>query len=86
MVTPMSNVDHPAHYNRPGRKECINEMLDVFGIEATRSFCLLNRYKYLYRHDLKNGSEDLNKAAWYEKKYIGLGGDPELLPKDGDKR
>ena len=28
-----NNVNHPKHYNIPGRKECIEEMLDIFGIE-----------------------------------------------------
>lgn len=75
----MDNVNHPIHYCKPGRKECIDEMLELFGMEATRHFCLLNRYKYLYRFDMKNGSEDLKKAAWYEAKFLSLGGDPEKL-------
>lgn len=28
-------VNHPAHYNIPGRKECIDEMIDNWGKEAT---------------------------------------------------
>lgn len=71
----MSNVNHPSHYNLPGRKECIEEMLDVFGVEALKHFCLLNRYKYLYRHTMKNGEEDLAKALWYEDKFLSLGGE-----------
>ena len=61
-------VNHPAHYNIPGRKECIEEMIDRFGVEAVISFCRLNVYKYRYRAKLKNGVEDLNKADWYEAK------------------
>ena len=68
-------VNHPAHYNIPGRKECIDEMVDKFGIVAVRHFCLLNAYKYDYRHALKGGAEDLEKARWYMKKYAELGGD-----------
>ena len=45
----MSNVDHPAHYNVKGKKECIDEMVDDFGLEMAISFCLTNAYKYLYR-------------------------------------
>lgn len=26
-------VNHPTHYNIPGRKECIEEMIDRFGVE-----------------------------------------------------
>jgi hypothetical protein len=77
MMTAMKSdmVNHPSHYNQPGRKECIEEMLDKFGIVAVRHFCLLNAYKYNYRHAMKNGVEDLQKADWYMKKYRELGGD-----------
>ena len=51
----MSNVIHPGHYNIPGRKECIEEMLDKFGYGKTEAFCELNSYKYQYRHEQKNG-------------------------------
>lgn len=60
------NVNHPNHYNIPGRKECIVEMVEKFGTEAVEIFCVLNAYKYRYRHELKNGQEDLDKAVWYE--------------------
>lgn len=60
------NVNHPKHYNIPGRKECIVEMIEKFGVDAVETFCILNAYKYRYRHELKNGQEDLEKAKWYE--------------------
>ena len=63
----MSNVIHPGHYNIPGRKECIEEMLDKFGYGKTEAFCELNSYKYQYRHEQKNGQEDLDKASNYQK-------------------
>lgn len=65
---PADPVNHPQHYNVPGRKECIAEMLDVYGAEKVKAFCELNAYKYRYRHTLKGGEEDLKKAAWYDKK------------------
>jgi len=68
----MSNVDHPNHYNIPGRKECIDEMLEKFGAEKVKAFCELNAYKYRYRHEMKNGEEDLEKAEWYEKYKTSL--------------
>ena len=71
-VKAMDNVNHPAHYNIPGRKECIVEMLEKFGSEKVQIFCELNAYKYRYRHELKNGQEDLDKAAWYEAKQAEL--------------
>ena len=42
------------------------------GIEAVKNFCLCNAFKYLYRHDKKNGLEDIKKANWYINKYIEL--------------
>lgn len=68
----MNNVDHPNHYNIPGRKECIDEMLEKFGAEKVKAFCELNAYKYRYRHEMKNGNEDLEKAEWYEKYKTSL--------------
>lgn len=62
----MEKVNHPDHYNAPGRKECIVEMLEKYGSEKVQAFCELNAYKYKYRHEMKNGQEDLEKAAWYE--------------------
>ena len=60
-----NKVNHPEHYNKQGRKECIQEMEEQFGTEAVIVFCVLNWYKYNYRHDLKGGEEDLQKAKWY---------------------
>ena len=39
------SVSHPAHYNQ-GKYECIDVMLETFGKEATKNFCLLNAFKY----------------------------------------
>lgn len=64
----MSNVNHPSHYNKQGRRECIDEMCDLFGIANTQIFCLENAYKYLYRAGEKEGNskeQDLNKCKWY---------------------
>ena len=73
----MGNVYHPNHYNIPGRKECWDEMVERFGKEATRTFCKLNFFKYIYRHDEKNGQEDLDKAENYKNKFFELGGTVE---------
>lgn len=62
----IENVNHPRHYNINGRKECIVEMVEKFGVDAVKTFCELNAYKYRYRHELKGGQEDLEKAKWYE--------------------
>ncbi len=68
----IEHVNHPKHYNIPGRKECIVEMIEKFGVDAVETFCILNAYKYRYRHELKNGQEDLEKAKWYEDYALKL--------------
>ena len=65
-------VSHPAHYNRDGSMECIDEMLLIFGREAVMHFCLLNAWKYRYRAADKNGAQDLAKSDWYLRKYREL--------------
>jgi hypothetical protein len=65
-------VEHPTHYNREGAMECINEMVLIFGIEETMSFCKLNAWKYRYRAADKNGLEDLKKSDWYIRMYEKL--------------
>lgn len=75
----MDAVNHPAHYNRPGQKECIVQMEEKFGREPVMWFCLLNWFKYTYRYGLKNGLQDLQKAAWYKNKFLAFGGDSDLL-------
>lgn len=71
------HVDHPEHYNREGAMECIDEMVEVFGVAAVRYFCLLNVWKYRFRAAEKNGAEDLKKSDWYMKKYIELKGNDD---------
>ena len=58
------NVNHPKHYtNHPSGVECIT-------VTEHMSFCLGNAMKYLWRADLKNGLEDLEKACWYITREI----------------
>ena len=66
-----STVEHPNHY-ATGKYECLEVMKEVFGIEAVKHFCLLNAFKYLWRADRKNGSEDIEKAAYYLNYMKGL--------------
>ena len=74
-----SAVDHPSHY--AGEKyECIEVMLEVFGVEFTKAFCLGNAFKYLWRCGKKHKTpdEDIDKAVWYLEKYRSLeGGEKE---------
>lgn len=65
------NVNHPSHYTT-GKYECIDVMIEIFGIEAVKTFCLLNAFKYNYRSGRKNGRQDIEKAVWYSNKYLEL--------------
>lgn len=59
----MEQVKHPTHYNLEGRKECWDEMEEIFGKKETVHFCILSAYKYLYRAGEKGSAEkDLQKA------------------------
>lgn len=52
-------VNHPQHYtSHPSGIECIQ-------ITRHMGFNLGNAIKYVWRADLKNGIEDLEKAKWY---------------------
>lgn len=68
-------VNHPAHYNS-GNIECIDAMLDVFGAAATKDFCLLSAFKYIWRCRNKGKEiEDIKKADWYLNEYLKIGGE-----------
>lgn len=55
------------YYTREKHKECIDEMCELTGVNATLYFCLNNAYKYAYRAGLKtkNKTDDLEKMQWY---------------------
>ena len=76
MVNPVQReeINHPDRY-AGGKFECIDVMVDVFGADAVKHFCILNAFKYVWRAEKKNGIEDIKKAVWYLNKYIELGGD-----------
>ena len=67
----MKQVDHPAHYNQPGRKECIEEMIDKYGWKNTAMWCEMTAFKYEYRAGEKDGEpaeKDNAKRDWYIRK------------------
>ena len=71
------SVNHPAHYTT-GAIECIDAMVAAFGREKVMDYCVINAFKYLWRHNYKGKSiEDREKAVWYLQKSIELG--KELL-------
>lgn len=65
-------VNHPKHYQ--GKYECIDEMIELFGVEAVKAFCRCNVYKYRYRAEKKGHEEDIAKAEWYMGKLMELEG------------
>lgn len=57
-------VNHPRHYTgHPSGVEAIT-------ITEHMGFCLGNAMKYIWRADMKNGLEDLEKAKWYIEREI----------------
>ena len=64
-IPPTELVNHPAHYNKPNRPECIEEMREKFGDDWVYIWCMLTAFKYDYRGETKDGEIDAAKAAWY---------------------
>lgn len=65
------SVNHPEHYEL-GAVECIDVIIATQGIQAAQDFCICNALKYIFRHRMKNGLEDVKKAQWYINKYLEL--------------
>lgn len=64
-------VNHPNHYSSGGI-DCIDAMIAAYGKESVKQFCKCNAFKYQWRFDKKNGKEDLDKAQWYQNKFLEL--------------
>lgn len=70
-------VNHPNHYRKEGRKECIDEMIELFGKANTALWCEMTAYKYQYRNGDKPDNtieQDSRKAEWYINKANELRG------------
>jgi len=67
-----NSVDHPSYYQ--GKRECIDVMIDLYGVEAVKAFCKCNSFKYRFRAGKKylEKEQDLAKAEWYENKLHEL--------------
>ncbi len=60
--------NHPSHYNREGRKECIDEIVDIFGWENAVIWATITAYRYDYRCGAKDAEAlERKKQAWYVK-------------------
>lgn len=56
----------------PLNLECFEAMSSMLTIEEMRGYLRGNSFKYRWRYTHKNGTEDLRKAQWYEKKLLCL--------------
>lgn len=66
--TPSDAVHSPSHYmSHPSGVPCID-------VTEHFNFCLGNAVKYIWRADMKNGTEDLRKAVWYLEREIARRG------------
>ena len=63
---------NPDHYKERTSIECIDAMILTFVVKRTAEYCVQNAYKYIRRHENKNGIEDLKKAEWYLNKFDEL--------------
>lgn len=72
-TAPVGLVNHPPHYTaHPSGLECID-------VTRGMTFDVGNAVKYVWRADLKNGRQDLEKAQWYLNDAIRHA-DPIFLP------
>ena len=73
-------INHPKHYDHG--IECIDEMILLYGVVETMSFCKLNAHKYRKRAFDKGGREDQDKSDWYMKEYAYLDSKSDFEIKD----
>lgn len=75
-------VNQPPHCKQHAT-ECFDEMVQVFGVEAVKSYCKCAAWKYRYRAPYKGKFEEDNaKADWYLKKLAELASVSENEPDD----
>ena len=68
---PKEEPDHPEYYSC-GKNECIDAMVEKFGVDAVILFCEMNAFQYLWRDSRKNGIENTENALWYLNKLVEL--------------
>lgn len=77
----MNNVNHPKHYTQH------QSGIECWEVTKHLPAELKDVIKYLWRKDLKNGSEDVNKALWYTNQvdavtYLALTRNRDLYAKN----
>lgn len=65
-------VNHPKHYCK-GKYECIDVMIDLFGVEEVKIWSKITAFKYLWRLGEKDDEiQETKKCSWYLNKFIEL--------------
>ena len=63
-------VQKPVHYSS-GAVECIEAIeAATDGLSGFEGYCAGNAIKYVWRHSMKGGTQDLEKARWYIDRLI----------------
>lgn len=65
-------IHHPAHYTSSKAKCECGRTIECIDVTRHMGFSLGNVIKYLWRHEQKNGLEDLKKARWYLDDLINM--------------
>ena len=59
------NIKSPSHYQLQSGRESIEVLREALTPDQLKGFYMGNVLKYLFRHEKKNGLEDLKKAQVY---------------------
>lgn len=64
-------INHPPHYtSSPAKCSQCGRQIECIDVVEHMPFALGSVVKYLWRHEMKGGIEDLKKAAWYLNREI----------------
>jgi predicted transcriptional regulator len=70
-------VNSPQHYKRDGI-ECIDAMVQVYGLKRVQEYAEISAFKYQWREGLKGDSKtDKLKKIWYTR--FSMGDDPRRV-------
>lgn len=74
------NTDiRPGHY-QDTCIECRDAMRVMFGDTEYMYFCMMNAFKYIWRHEHKGGFTDLKKAEWYIEEAGEVAMEIDVIP------
>lgn len=74
-------VNSPSHY-ASGAIEAIEAIEASMSAEAFKGMLKGNIIKYVWRYEMKNGAQDLEKAQWYLERLIAMVKSEEASAKD----